>query len=71
MIKRSKYPLGIILSGGATLAAVLVSTATLESQPMQSGARLALALLPLPFSLWPLMLLLWVPSLFYAYWRYR
>lgn len=117
----------ILATGALTIAAVFASSYLLEKQPMQSGGRLALALLPLPFSLlllsvyvrlvrqadefqrrvileslaiawpaamilgmtfeylqkagfamwmdvgrlWPLMMLLWVPALFYAYWRYR
>lgn len=117
----------ILVSGAVTILAVFASSRLLEQQPMGSGGRLALALLPLPFSLimlalyvrlvrqadefqrkvfldslaiafpaamilgmtveylqkagfalgmdigrvWPLMFLLWVPALFYAYWRYR
>jgi hypothetical protein len=117
----------ILATGAVTILAVFASSRLLEQQPMGSGARLALALLPLPFSLimlavyvrlvrqadefqkrvfleslaiafpaamilgmtfeylqkagfalwmdvgrlWPLMMLLWVPALFYAYWRYR
>ncbi|MGI8617882.1 MAG: hypothetical protein ACR2L6_02180 [Gemmatimonadaceae bacterium] len=117
----------ILALGALTILAVFASSHLLEQQPMHSGGRLALALLPLPFSLimlalyvrlvrqadefqrkifleslaiawpaamilgmtfeylqkagfamwmdvgrlWPLMMLLWVPALFYSYWRYR
>ena len=117
----------IIASGFLTIGAVFASGYLLKQQPMGSTNRLALALLPLPFSLlmlavyvrlvrqadefqkkifleslaiawpaamilgmtfeylqkagfamwmnvgrlWPLMAILWVPALFYSYWRYR
>ena len=117
----------IIVSGFLTIGAVFASSYLLEKQPMGSTGRLALALLPLPFSLlmlavyvrlvrqadefqkkifleslaiawpaamilgmtfeylqkagfamwmdvgrlWPVMAILWVPALFYSYWRYR
>ena len=117
----------ILATGAVTILAVFASSYFLEKQPMGSTSRLALALLPLPFSLvmlavyvrlvrqadefqkkifleslaiafpaamilgmtfeylqkagfalwmdvgrlWPLMMLLWVPALFYSYWRYR
>ena len=117
----------IIASGFLTIGAVFASSYFLEKQPMGSPSRLALALLPLPFSLlmlavyvrlvrqadefqkkifleslaiawpaamilgmtfeylqkagfamwmdvgrlWPFMAILWVPALFYSYWRYR
>ncbi len=117
----------ILATGVVTILAVFASSYLLEKQPMGSGSRLALALMPLPFSLlmlavyvrlvrqsdefhkkilleslaiafpaamilgmtveylqkagfatwvdvgrfWPVMMLLWVPALFYSYWRYR
>jgi len=41
----------IIASGVITIGAVFASSYFLEKQPMGSASRLALALLPLPFSL--------------------
>ena len=117
----------ILASGFLTIGAVFASGYLLDRQPIGSPSRLALALLPLPFSLlmlavyvrlvrsadefqkkifleslaiawpaamilgmtfeylqkagfamwmdvgrlWPLMAILWVPALFYSYWRYR
>jgi hypothetical protein len=117
----------ILATGVVTILAVFASSYLLEKQPMGSGSRLALALMPLPFSLlmlavyvrlvrqadefqkkifleslaiafpaamilgmtveylqkagfamgvdvgrlWPVMMLLWAPALFYSYWRYR
>lgn len=117
----------LLAVGAVTIGAVMASSYLLERQPMGSTGRLAMALLPLPFSLlllavyvrlvrqsdefqkkifleslaiawpaamvlgmtveylqkagfamgmdvgrlWPLMMLLWVPALFYSYWRYR
>ena len=117
----------ILFTGALTIGAVFASSYLLEKQPMGSTSRLALAMLPLPFSLimlavyvrlvreadefqkkifleslaiawpaamilgmtfeylqkagfamwmdvgrlWPVMAILWVPALFYSYWRYR
>lgn len=41
----------ILVMGALTIGAVAASSYLLERQPMGSGSRLALALLPLPFSL--------------------
>lgn len=46
----------ILLSGTVTILAVFASSYLLEKQPMGSSSRLALALLPLPFSLFMLAL---------------
>lgn len=44
----------IMAAGAVTILAVFASSHLLEKQPMGSGSRLALALIPLPFSLFVL-----------------
>lgn len=41
----------LLVTGAVTILAVLASSYLLERQPIGSGSRLALALMPLPFSL--------------------